>query len=925
MGEAENEAGHDPRQRQRNDDAAEGPEPRDAEAEGGLEEPARNAGEGRREGLNGEGKAVENRRDEEPGEGERQPGTGEALDETAERAPRTRRDEEVEAEDRRREGRAAGRRPPRRGTSSVASRTPPNRRRGGRRGEARASSPPRGAPRGRRPSSRGSRRRRDEPEPRENGPSLGTDQESPEAPRRPKPPSTPSGRRRPGASPGTRRSESRPTVPSPPSPGRGRARSPRGRRRRRPTRRTAPPARRSRRRRASPSTESKRPSDRSAASAARPYGAWRGFAIAIFFTAGSARAEAPASLDVDRRLPPDPDDEASDPVNEFRVRIGEARLHELRRVFRVGREKEIERRSVRDLREEVPGRAEGHLHLDVRAALPELREGGLEGEFQVRGRGDGDLDGGRRPRAEERRGDDGARARPRSVRSSPRGRSIPFFEYMGRRVPAAAPGRLPVWALLPIDSAARRRLRCLRAEGRLWKCVRLHTGGPTPAGGCHDSRNRDRPLRRLPDGARAPEGSAGLKEEVFTPSEIAYCEAKRYPARHFAARFAAKEALVQGARRRRAVAASFARWRSSGRTTRRHASSSTDSVRQAAGPPRREEASSSPSRTPTVSPRPASSFRGERHVRDGNARREEALQHRLVREGPCGTSNGRSPRRSWAGGAVTPSTSAGTSRTGSAASASRESPRSSGKARTAGSGPTASTTSASSRTRSPRGRAARPSSGRPGLPLPRPRAGALHRVRRPPEARGRRPAALLRLRGGVAPDPPPRRRDGRDRDAEEAPPEDPADPRARSPTFATSSSSTRTGCRSERARWPSTSTPSRASTGSRLSGHARDAVGPPLHLGNDRPAEGGAARPRLAPLAVPDDEVGPRPEGERRLLVQRRPGLGDRDVVRDHRPLVERHDAGRPRLGLRGRAAGTTSSRGAGSPSGTPRRRPSAF
>jgi len=37
----------------------------------------------------------------------------------------------------------------------------------------------------------------------------------------------------------------------------------------------------------------------------------------------------------------------------------------------------------------------------------------------------------------------------------------------------------------------------------------------------------------------------GFLERIFTPSEVAYCEAKRYPARHFAARFAAKEALFK--------------------------------------------------------------------------------------------------------------------------------------------------------------------------------------------------------------------------------------------------------------------------------------------------------------------------------------------------------------------------------------------
>jgi len=37
----------------------------------------------------------------------------------------------------------------------------------------------------------------------------------------------------------------------------------------------------------------------------------------------------------------------------------------------------------------------------------------------------------------------------------------------------------------------------------------------------------------------------GLRESLFTPEEIAYCEGKRSPAPHYAARFAAKEAAYK--------------------------------------------------------------------------------------------------------------------------------------------------------------------------------------------------------------------------------------------------------------------------------------------------------------------------------------------------------------------------------------------
>lgn len=38
---------------------------------------------------------------------------------------------------------------------------------------------------------------------------------------------------------------------------------------------------------------------------------------------------------------------------------------------------------------------------------------------------------------------------------------------------------------------------------------------------------------------------SGFRDVVFTPGEIAYCEAMRYPEMHYAARFATKEALFK--------------------------------------------------------------------------------------------------------------------------------------------------------------------------------------------------------------------------------------------------------------------------------------------------------------------------------------------------------------------------------------------
>ncbi|MBN2207438.1 MAG: holo-ACP synthase [Candidatus Aminicenantes bacterium] len=39
--------------------------------------------------------------------------------------------------------------------------------------------------------------------------------------------------------------------------------------------------------------------------------------------------------------------------------------------------------------------------------------------------------------------------------------------------------------------------------------------------------------------------TGGLKDKLFTPREVEYCESKHRPALHFAARFAAKEAFLK--------------------------------------------------------------------------------------------------------------------------------------------------------------------------------------------------------------------------------------------------------------------------------------------------------------------------------------------------------------------------------------------
>jgi holo-[acyl-carrier protein] synthase len=50
-------------------------------------------------------------------------------------------------------------------------------------------------------------------------------------------------------------------------------------------------------------------------------------------------------------------------------------------------------------------------------------------------------------------------------------------------------------------------------------------------------------VNRFKDHHHDPDGEVSIP--TFTPGEVEYCRSKRYPARHFAARFAAKEAFLK--------------------------------------------------------------------------------------------------------------------------------------------------------------------------------------------------------------------------------------------------------------------------------------------------------------------------------------------------------------------------------------------
>ena len=180
---------------------------------------------------------------------------------------------------------------------------------------------------------------------------------------------------------------------------------------------------------------------------------------------------------------------------------------------------------------------------------------------------------------------------------------------------------------------------------------------------------------------------AGFRDDVFTPAEIAYCEAHAHPARHFAVRFAAKEACWKALGYRRKAASPLR---------------DVEVVKPEAGPPRlvlagraKEEADRlgvqralvSLSHTSTLARRASCSKvercpKGDpdeerRNDRPGAPRapanRGPAAEHRLVGGGEGGLRLDPRRARARVGPGRSRSTSAGTSRTGSAASAARRS------------------------------------------------------------------------------------------------------------------------------------------------------------------------------------------------------------------------------------------------------------
>ena len=94
-----------------------------------------------------------------------------------------------------------------------------------------------------------------------------------------------------------------------------------------------------------------------------------------------------------------------------------------------------------------------------------------------------------------------------------------------------------------------------------------------------------------------------------------------------------------------------------------------------------------------------------------------------------------------------------------------------------------------------------------------------------------------------------------------------------------------------------------------------------LHQRHHRDAEGRGPRARRRRRPPRHRLLRARPAPRRRLLVHRRSRLGDRHVLRDHRPAHPRRDQHRRRGRVRRRALVPHPRRTSGSPSGTPRPR----